>query len=187
MHQRRCVFEDCYNRAIFAFNINQAPIYCIEHRESDTLAVCFMYCKYLNCKKRVYYEENMKNKSNILCEKHKEIQKVKVVEIIPTDRTRCKHASWCRRIAKYAHDKNMIALWCEDHKKPDDVYVHKLKCKNKFCNQEATHSYDGKKLSYCFKHFNKKEKFDNKIKKVLQKEENYAIPSSVILKEIFYV
>jgi len=66
MHQRRCIFEDCYNRAIFAFNINQAPIYCIDHRESDTVPVCFMYCNYLNCKKRMHYEENMKNKSNIL-------------------------------------------------------------------------------------------------------------------------
>ena len=41
-------------------------------------------------------------------------------------------------------------------------------------------------MLYCVKHFDKKEKFDNKIKKVLQKD-THKVPPTVALKEIFYV
>ena len=177
-NMRRCVFEDCYKRAVFAFNINQEAIYCIEHRESDTITVCKVYCKYLNCKKRAKKEEN-----NSLCEKHNKQEKV---EIDYLKKLRCKHVPWCRRIAKYTQNIELIPLWCEDHKQPGDICVDKIKCKNKFCNQEATHYYNEKKMLYCIKHFNKKEKFDNKIKKVLQKEIQ-KVPLTVALKEIFYV
>lgn len=177
---RRCVFEECYKRAIFAFNVNQEAIYCIEHRESDTIPVCKVYCKYLSCKKRAKQEEN-----NSLCEKHSEKQQEKV-EIDSLKKIRCKHSPWCRRIAKYARNMELTPLWCEDHKEPGDICVDKTKCKNKFCNQEATHYYNGKKMLYCINHFNKKEKFDNKIKKVLQKD-TQKVPPTVALKELFYV
>lgn len=173
---RRCVFEDCYKRAVFAFNYNQEPIYCIDHRESDTIPVCKVYCKYLSCKKRAKKEEN-----NSLCEKQQE-----KVEIDTLKKIRCKYAPWCRRIAKYAKNMELTPLWCEDHKQLTDVCINKTKCKNKFCNEEATHCYNGKKMLYCVKHFDKKEKFDNKIRKVLQKD-TQKVPSIVELKELFYV
>ena len=177
---RRCVLENCYKRAVFSFNYNQEPIYCIDHRESDTIPVCNVYCKYLNCKRRIKYDEN-----NFLCEKHSEKQQVKI-EIISLKKIRCKYEPWCRRIAKYAQSTELTPLWCEDHKQPTEVFINKTKCKNKFCNEEATLCYNGKKMLYCVKHFDKKEKFDNKIRKVLQKD-TQKVPPTVALKELFYV
>lgn len=195
--RQKCIFEQCQREAFYAFNLNQDPIYCYNHKEDDTIVVSTLRCQYPKCKEKLFI--NGKFDKEIYCQKH---------IVIPLQlrnsrsNNRCIYAGGCRRIAKFANSNHQKALWCDDHKHEDDFFVINRICKKNLCCKEALYAFPGSTSMYCEEHrknnmvivkdniclFTKTKikTIDNAIKSLIIETNENNFNTSIALKELFY-
>lgn len=142
---KKCVEENCENKAMYGDNKEDGRIYCVLHRKKYMKERMNKKCLVLECERKASYN-NSGEKQCLYCLTHKK------PDMVYMRRKTCIFPN-CEKTPSFNFPTEIKSLYCSEHKLDGMICVSLKKCSEVGCEKIPHFNYEGiKKGLYCAEH-----------------------------------